>query len=93
MTAPSSGGLRNSEQGASAVKNPDVRVYTVYLPMLESDTEASVPTAMKQLPDKRVSFYWDGKGEFAQSYARVLKLPEGQPAWDIYLLYNRAVEW
>jgi len=48
---------------------------------------------MKRLPDERVSYFWDGNGELAQSYARILKLPEGQPAWDVYFAFNRGVEW
>ncbi len=75
------------------IGNPDVRVYAVYLPILQTDREGSVPSAMKRLPDKRVSFFWDGKGELAQGYERVLQLPENQPAWDMYLLFNRDGEW
>src|SRR5215213_6245170 len=75
------------------IKSPDVRIYSVYLPILRSDHESSVPSAIKKLPDGRVSFFWDGKGDLAQSFARVLQLPEGQPAWDVYMVFNRGVEW
>lgn len=70
-----------------------MRIYAVYLPILRSDQENTVPNAMTRLPDERVSFFWDGKGDLAQSYARVLKLPAGQPAWDVYLAFNREIEW
>ncbi|MGH9970553.1 MAG: hypothetical protein ACREBG_22555 [Pyrinomonadaceae bacterium] len=70
-----------------------MRIYAVYLPILRSDQESSVPSAMKRLSDLRVSFFWDGEGDLGQSYARVLKLPEGQPAWDVYFAFNRGVEW
>src|SRR5437868_3664991 len=75
------------------IGSDDVRVYAVYLPILRGDEESSVPSAMKRLTDSRVSFFWDAQGETAQSYARVLKLPAGQPAWDVYLLFNRDAEW
>jgi len=75
------------------VKDPDMHIYAVYLPILRGDQESSVPSAMKRLPDERVSYFWDGKGDLAQSYARVLKLPKGQPAWDVYFAFNRSVEW
>ena len=38
-------------------------------------------------------FFWDDKGEMAEGYARALKFSEGQPAWDIYLLFNCDTEW
>jgi hypothetical protein len=75
------------------IKDSDARVYVVYLPILKRDREGNVPSAMKQLPDKRVSFFWDRNGELAHSYSRVLRLPARQPAWDIYLLFNRDDAW
>lgn len=75
------------------VKNSDLRVYSVYVSILGSDDEASVPSAMKRLPDTRVAFYWDGKGELTKSYSRVLQLGEDRPAWDVYLVFDRTVEW
>ncbi len=75
------------------VKSSDLRVYSVYVPILESDNEASVPVALKRLPDSRVVFYWDAKGDLTQGYSRVLRLNEKRPAWDVYLLFDRAAEW
>ncbi len=75
------------------VKNADLRVYSVYVPILSGDDEASVPSAIKRLPDSRVVFFWDGKGELAQSYSPVLKLKTGQPAWDVYMVFDREAEW
>jgi hypothetical protein len=65
----------------------------VYVPILESDNETSVPSAMKRLPDSRVVFYWDAKGELTKSYSRVLHLGDDRPAWDVYLVFDRAAEW
>ena len=65
----------------------------MYVPILESDNEGSVTTAMKTLPDNRTAFYWDGKGELTKSYSRVLKLGEDRPAWDVYLVFDRTAEW
>jgi len=75
------------------IKDSDMRVYVIYLPILKMDREESVPSAMKQLQDKRVSFFWDRNGELAHSYSRVLQLPARQPAWDVYLLFNRDDAW
>jgi mercuric ion binding protein len=75
-----------------AVKDPDVRAYAVWVPILDSDGESTVGKASTRLSDARVSRYWDGKGELVRSYARVLALGE-RPAWDVYLLYGPDAEW
>jgi len=48
---------------------------------------------MKRLPDSRVVFYWDAKGEFTKRYSRVLQRGEDRPAWDVYLVFDRTAEW
>ncbi len=75
-----------------AVKNPDVRAYAVWVPILDSDGESTVGKASTRLHDARVSRYWDGKGEFVKSFARVLSLGD-RPAWDVYMLYGPEAEW
>lgn len=75
------------------VKSSDLRVYSVYVPILRSDDEASVPAAIERLPDPRVVFFWDGKGVLAESYSTVLQLRAGQPAWDVYMLFDGEAEW
>jgi hypothetical protein len=75
------------------VKNSDLRVYSVYVPILESDNEGSVTSAMERLPDSRLAFYWDAKGVLTKSYSRVLQLGEVRPAWDVYLVFDRTAEW
>ncbi len=65
----------------------------MYVPILESDNEASIPSAVKRLPDSRVAFYWDAKGELTKGYSRVLQLGEDRPAWDVYLVFDRSAEW
>lgn len=45
------------------IKDSDLRVYAVYLPVLDGDQESRVASAAKYIPDSRVSYFWDGKGE------------------------------
>jgi hypothetical protein len=75
------------------IKDPELRVYVVYLPILGGDQESSVSSATKQIPDGRVSYFWDSKGELGQGYSRVLQVPEGKTAWDVYLVFDRNPEW
>ena len=74
------------------MKDSDVRVYSVWVPILGSDEASKVGKATLRLPDTRVSHYWDGNGDLVKSYARVLALGE-RPAWDVYLLYGPEAEW
>jgi hypothetical protein len=73
------------------LKGQDVKVYSVWVPILPSDVKLTVGRATKSLPDPRVTHYWDGEGELVKSYAPVLGLDE--QAWDVYLLYDKVAEW
>ncbi|MCA1603179.1 MAG: hypothetical protein LC776_16605 [Acidobacteria bacterium] len=75
------------------MKDPNLRVYAVYVPILRTDAESSVTVATTRLSDQRVSFFWDGKGELAKAYSRIMKLGQDQPAWDIYFVFGRDAEW
>jgi hypothetical protein len=73
------------------IPNQDLKVYSVWVPILWSDGKASIPQATKRLPDARVTHYWDSKGDLVKEYSRVLQV-DG-PAWDIYLVFARNAEW
>ncbi len=68
-----------------------MRVYVVWVPSLPADDEGKVPAATARIPDERASHYWDAKGELKAAYQRALKMEE--PAWDVYYVYGRDVEW
>ncbi len=75
------------------IKDPELRVYAVWVPILPSDVSFTVPRATTKLPDERVTHYWDSQSELVKSYGPVLKLEENQPAWDLYFVYGRNAEW
>ena len=75
------------------VPGQDLSVYSVWVPIIWSDFERSVPRAAGRLGDRRVSHYWDGQGELVRGYSPVLGLPDEQPAWDVYLLFDRDAQW
>lgn len=72
------------------LKGQDVKIYSVWVPILPSDGEFAVGRATKYLPDDRVTHYWDAQGELVRGFAPVLAVPK---AWDVYLLYDRGAEW
>ena len=73
------------------VKDQDVGVYAVWLPILGIDSKASLPQATRRFSDPRVRQYWDAKAELSRAYAPILKA-DGV-AWDVYLLFDRVAEW
>ncbi|HET9201493.1 MAG TPA: hypothetical protein VFO84_11045 [Dehalococcoidia bacterium] len=69
-------------------------MLVVWLPMLDGDDEFAVREASgSYLLDPRVSHYWDEEGSLRWRYAESLNLPEDQPAWDIYMLFQQGATW
>lgn len=68
----------------------DLRTYVVWVPMFRG-MERDVPGASTEVPDARSLHYWDGASLLVQGYRETLGLPE--PAWDIFLLYDRDARW
>ncbi|MBX3295744.1 MAG: hypothetical protein KF762_08535 [Acidobacteria bacterium] len=73
------------------LKDQNIEVYSVWVPILPSYFEVTVGRATKTLPDPRVRHYWDGDGELVKGYAPVLGIDD--QAWDVYLLYDKDAEW
>ncbi len=46
---------------------------------------------MALVPDKRARQYWDPGELLGRDYQRILPTPG--PAWDVYLLFPRGVQW
>ena len=74
-----------------SLKDQDVKVYSVWQPILPSDAKFTVGRATKRLEDTRVTHFWDGDNVFATSFSPVLGI-EGD-TWDVYLLYDKDAEW
>ena len=77
------------------LKGEDIKVYSVWVPILPSDLPFTVGRATKYLDDDRVVHYWDGDGVLVQGFVPVLELEKfnKHTAWDIYLLYGDDAEW
>jgi hypothetical protein len=70
--------------------DPNLRAYVVWVPMFRG-MERDVPKASTEVPDQRSFHYWDGASLLVNAYRDTLGLPE--PAWDIFLLYDRSARW
>ena len=70
----------------------DLKVYSVWVPILPSDAQITVGRATKYFTDARATHYWDGNSELVKGFAPVLGLGDSR-AWDVYLLYDKDAEW
>ncbi|MBI4850656.1 MAG: hypothetical protein HY819_02400 [Acidobacteria bacterium] len=76
------------------IKDPNLRVYVVWLPILRKDNEGRVPKAAATVSDIRATNYWDGEKKLARDFAETLEFTDkSQPAWDIYLVYGKDTKW
>jgi hypothetical protein len=88
-------------QGASAIQSsvleqiddPSLRAFVAWVPILPKDGEAAARTSTALVPDARAAHFWNAENTLARLFARTLDLPEGRPAWDVYLAYPPGPTW
>jgi hypothetical protein len=68
----------------------EVAVYLVWSSQLGAQ-ERHVAEAAKLLPDPRVRHFWDGEQVVGTTFERVLGV--GEPAWDVWMLFDRQATW
>jgi len=76
-----------------AIDDPSLRAYVVWVPVLPADLRMAAREASSLVPGKRASHFWDSEGVLARTFSRVLGLPSGCPAWDVYLTYPAGIRW
>lgn len=75
------------------IDDPSVRAYIVWVPILPDDSQATAIATHALVTDQRASHFWDSGRSLPPLFAPVLGLPEGSPAWDVYLAYGVGVRW
>lgn len=76
------------------ISSPDLRAYVVWLPVLPSGAwESAARREGRRVPDPRATHYYDAAAHLARLYAPLLHLPEGIPAWDVYLVFEPKARW
>jgi hypothetical protein len=75
------------------ITDASLRAYVAWAPILPEDSEDAARDARALVPDPRASHFWDAQRSLSPLFARLLGLPDGVPAWDVYLAYARHVRW
>ena len=76
-----------------SLNDPSLRAYVAWVPILPEDTEAAARERAALVHDRRAQHFWDAQRALPGAFAAVLGLPEGWPAWDVYLAYTPGVVW
>jgi len=76
-----------------AVDGPGLAAYVVWGPMLGDEERADAEKATVFLADPRSSHYWTPRHDLAEALGRVVGMPEGEPGWDLFLLYPPGTRW
>ncbi len=75
------------------MSEPSLRAYVAWVAILQDDTGPPDVKTQSVVHDERASHFWDEQHELPPMFASLLKLPEGWPAWDIYLAYPAGATW
>lgn len=75
------------------ISDANLRVYVVWLPILGGDREDGAEQMAGLIPDHRAVQFWDQEQSLGKIYAKVLGLPPGTYAWDVYLVFPPGVRW
>lgn len=69
----------------------------VWLPALNFQDPATLQKNARKhagrLPDPRALHYADPEGYAGKAYGKVMEIPYGAPAWDIYFAFGPEVRW
>ena len=74
------------------IPSADVKVYVVWEPILPWDREGAAKENRGLVTDRRASHFWARDLELAKRFQGPIRL-EGEPAWDVYLLYDSEASW
>ena len=74
------------------IASPDLAAYFVWVPVLGEDDESAARRASVLVPDSRAGHYWAPTESTAWAFQAALPLVD-EFAWDVYLVYDRGIEW
>jgi hypothetical protein len=75
------------------IADPRIRLYLVWGPMEEEDTEADARKATVNLPDPRAVHFWTDDNVLAEAWARTLGVVDDESAYDTYMIFPPGILW
>jgi len=70
------------------------KAYVVWTPVLFGDCREAAEESLREVPDPRVTHFWDNDKALGKKFGHLLELPHGKKfAWDVYLLYDARAYW
>ncbi len=75
------------------IDDPSLRAYVAWVPILPADSADAAGASSSIVEDGRAMQFWDGRKALSGPFALTLRLPEGSPAWDVYMVYPVGVTW
>lgn len=81
------------QQVLEAVKDPSVRVFVAWVPILPSDKEAPDDQTLRLVCDNRAAHFWDARARLPVLFTETLGLGPFRPAWDVYLIDPPGITW
>lgn len=76
-----------------AIGDPALRAFVAWVPILPADCETAAIGSASLVPDERARHFWDQQKALPGPFSKALSLPDGWPAWDVYLAYPAGVTW
>jgi hypothetical protein len=76
-----------------AIHDDSLRVYVLWGPMQGDEHREDAVAATVFLADPRVTHYWTGGQQVAAQFARAIKLPAGERAWESLQLFAPGATW
>jgi len=71
----------------------DISVSIVWINMLALDNEGAARMSARMIEDPRVRHFYDPEKHVGKAIAKSLGCEDSDAAWDIYLFYEKGIEW
>ena len=76
-----------------AIDDPRLRLYVVWGPMEEEDTEADARKATANAPDPRAVHFWTDDDVLAEAWAKTLGVVDDEAGYDTYMIFPPGARW
>lgn len=75
----------------AGIDDDNLRLYAVWLPILEDDSREKALKRAGSFADKRMISIWDSEGVTSRQWQLALRID--QQAWDVYMIYDKGHRW